>query len=299
MKHSHIFMRFPEGKYRALTFTFDDGSNQDKWLMEVLKKNGLKATFNLNMGLLPPVNSEEFDFDKLDEAYFPVKSVQHRLSLEEIKELYVGSGMELASHGYLHAQLPLLNDDHALYELIRDRKALEDIMGVPVRGYAYPQGDFDDRSIELLKRAGFVYARTAYMTHRFDLPTDFMRWGPTCGYCDPAAMDLAEEFLTVQPGPGVYFGETRAKLYNIFAHSYEFEFRKDYDVMEKLCEKLGGHDDEVWYCTNIEYFRYDKAFRDLDFNIDQTVVYNPSCIPVWIYANNNTVKVGPGETVNI
>ena len=40
------------GKKKAVTFSFDDGVTQDIRTIEILNKYGLKATFNLNSGLL-------------------------------------------------------------------------------------------------------------------------------------------------------------------------------------------------------------------------------------------------------
>ena len=36
MKHSHVFMRFPGGKAKAVTFSFDDGVVEDAWMVEML-----------------------------------------------------------------------------------------------------------------------------------------------------------------------------------------------------------------------------------------------------------------------
>ena len=40
------------GKNKALTFSYDDGVTQDVRLIEIFNKYGLRATFNLNSGLL-------------------------------------------------------------------------------------------------------------------------------------------------------------------------------------------------------------------------------------------------------
>ena len=37
--------------HKYLTFSFDDGLEQDKKLIKLMKKYGLKGTFNLNAGL--------------------------------------------------------------------------------------------------------------------------------------------------------------------------------------------------------------------------------------------------------
>ena len=41
-----------DGKYKALTFSYDDGVTQDIRLIELFNKYGMKATFNLNSELL-------------------------------------------------------------------------------------------------------------------------------------------------------------------------------------------------------------------------------------------------------
>ena len=35
MKHKHLFMRYPEGREKALTFSFDDGVVQDIRMIEL------------------------------------------------------------------------------------------------------------------------------------------------------------------------------------------------------------------------------------------------------------------------
>ena len=41
-----------QGKNKAITFSYDDGVTQDRRLIEILNRYGLKATFNINSGLL-------------------------------------------------------------------------------------------------------------------------------------------------------------------------------------------------------------------------------------------------------
>ena len=36
------------GKMKAITFSYDDGVTQDKRLVDIFNKYGLKATFNIN-----------------------------------------------------------------------------------------------------------------------------------------------------------------------------------------------------------------------------------------------------------
>ena len=64
-----ISMLFPEGKRKALTFSYDDGTIHDRRLAALLNEYGMKGTFNLNYGLLgkggmETVNGIETDFSK-------------------------------------------------------------------------------------------------------------------------------------------------------------------------------------------------------------------------------------------
>ena len=48
---ANLFLRFPGGKIKALTLSYDDGVEQDEKLVDIMVKYGLKGTFNLNSGV--------------------------------------------------------------------------------------------------------------------------------------------------------------------------------------------------------------------------------------------------------
>lgn len=53
MRKSRInTMLFPGGKRKALTLSYDDGVIQDRHLVDLMRRYGVKGTFNLNSGLL-------------------------------------------------------------------------------------------------------------------------------------------------------------------------------------------------------------------------------------------------------
>ena len=41
-----VFLRYPGGKAKAVTFSYDDGVQQDKRLAGIFDKYGMKGTFN-------------------------------------------------------------------------------------------------------------------------------------------------------------------------------------------------------------------------------------------------------------
>ena len=48
---ANLFLRFPGGKIKTLTLSYDDGVEQDEKLVDLMVKYGLKGTFNLNSGV--------------------------------------------------------------------------------------------------------------------------------------------------------------------------------------------------------------------------------------------------------
>ena len=43
-----IYKCFPEGKFKVLTMSYDDGREPDKKLIDIFNNNGIKGTFHLN-----------------------------------------------------------------------------------------------------------------------------------------------------------------------------------------------------------------------------------------------------------
>ena len=45
-----IYNCFPGGKFKALTMSYDDGKLEDRRLVDIFNRNGIRGTFNLNGG---------------------------------------------------------------------------------------------------------------------------------------------------------------------------------------------------------------------------------------------------------
>ena len=48
---NRIYKCFPGGKFKVLTLSYDDGKIQDRRLVDIFNKNGIRATFNVNSQL--------------------------------------------------------------------------------------------------------------------------------------------------------------------------------------------------------------------------------------------------------
>lgn len=77
------------------------------------------------------------------------------------------SGIEIGGHTITHPILTKLDDDAARHEIVENKRVLEEIVGQPLRLFAYPNGkigmDFDQRHVKMVQAAGYVAAfTTAY-----------------------------------------------------------------------------------------------------------------------------------------
>ena len=74
---SSIFMKFPGGRKKALTLSYDDGVEQDIRLIQIMKEYGLKGTFNLNSGLYAP-----------EGTVYPKGTIHRVMSQKQCREVY-------------------------------------------------------------------------------------------------------------------------------------------------------------------------------------------------------------------
>lgn len=268
-KYFETFLRFPEFKTRAVTLSFDDGSIDDRKMVEILNQYKIKCTFNLNSGR--------------------IEGNESKVQFEEFNELY--NGHEIACHTYTHPHLDNLDLGGIAYQITRDREALEEKTGKIIEGFAYPFGLSEaEGMVDCIKNCGVSYGRTTVATHNFDLPNDYLRWNPTCHQADPELEKLAEEFF--KPDDWEHSWRIRPLLFYIWGHSYEFKDK--WKNLEKICRLIGGRQ-EVWYATNIEIINYISAFRALRRSVNGKYIYNPTDTDVYIYASNKNILLKKGE----
>lgn len=271
-------MLFPQGKIRALTFSYDDGVVQDKRLVEIFNKHGLKGTFNINGGCYNPG---------------PQDPPYGRMTKKSAVDLLKNSGHEVAIHTLTHPWLTKLESTEIVREITEDRRQLEKDFGTIVRGMAYPYGVYNDTVIDVLKLCGVAYARGVASTHSFAIPQNWLVLQPTCHHKDPKLMELAEKFLA--PPRNLWY---TPMLFYVWGHSYEFDDNDNWHIMEEFAEFIGGRE-EIWYATNMEIYEYVQAYNGLVTSYDKTMVYNPGNQEVWFSYRGKNYSVAPGQTVKI
>lgn len=283
------FARFPDGKFKAVTFSYDDGVNQDLRFAEMLSKYGMKGTFNLNSAMFG--NKTKFGY---------------RLSPDEIKEGIINKGHEIAVHGKDHIASACASPIDCIKDALYCREELEDAFDMIIRGMAYPDSGIrnpangnDYANVkQILSNLGIVYSRTLGGDNKeFKLPSDFHAWMPTAHHSNPQIFEWIDAFNDIDEKT-LYSSRNFPRLFYLWGHTYEFDSDNNWDHIEKICEKISGRED-VWYATNIEIYDYMKAYDSLVFNVKNTKVYNPSLIKVWFNADGQNYAVEPGETLVI
>lgn len=273
-------MLFPGGKKKALTLSYDDGVVQDRRLLSIIEQYGLKATFNLGAGVLgfqgeAPINGKMVDISKVKP--------------EEVAGLYANH--EVAGHGLWHSSLPSIGTPAAMYEIIEDKRQLENLTNRLVRSFAYPFGTFNDEVKDLLRMAGYESARTVISTGRFDIPKDFLEWEATCHHNDPKLMELAKEFCE----GGHPFAP--AQLFYLWGHAYEFDADDNWEVIESFARYMAQYADQIWFATNGQIVDYVNAYRQLKYSADASLIMNPTKTELWLKTPKQVICVLPGETV--
>lgn len=238
---------FPGGGGKALVLSMDDGPVQDRRLVELLGRYGIRGTFHLNSGRLGQPG---------------------HVAPEEIPSLYAGH--EVSTHSVSHPYLDSLSRPEMIAEVGDDLAALSRLSGRDVRGHAYPFGARNATVIEVLRELGIAYARTADQTRDFRLPADPLAWDPSCHHS--AAGELADAFFALP--------DDTLALFFIYGHSWELdsgESTNSWAYLEALAQRLGGRSD-IWYTTAIEVADHLRAIRAVQPTPAGDGVYDPGGI---------------------
>ncbi len=279
------FLRYPGGKAKAVTLSYDDGCPEDVRFSDTITAAGLKCTFNLNGEKLRWGN----------------------LSKETVIEKFLDRGHEIAVHGLNHKAPGNCTPIEGIRDVLDCRLELEERYGMIIRGMAYPDSGitrFANNATygsikNYLTDLGIVYSRTlGGDNNRFELPADWHAWMPSAHHSNPKVLELIDEFLKIDLSPRTHGAHRTPRLFYLWGHSYEFERNGNWELLDEICSKLGGRDD-IWYATNIEVYDYVNAYNSLVCSADGTIIYNPTLIDVWFDVDGKEYKVASGETLKI
>ncbi len=283
---AEMFLRYPGGKAKALTFSYDDGCKEDKRLAELFTKFGFKGTFNFNSA---------------------TRNACNNYTDEELQEYFLSKGHEIATHGEFHRANGNIRPVIGIRDVLNCRLTLEKRCGRIIRGMAYPDtgitvmGSFTtyENIKSYLKDLDIAYARTLGGDNDgFMLPEDFYAWMPTAHHNNPKLFDWINEFISLDISTDVYHARRQPRLFYLWGHAYEFERDNNWERIEKVCEKFAACED-IWQATNMEICDYVNAYKSLQYSADGSIVYNPTVTTIWFDIGGKVYSIKPGETLRV
>lgn len=259
--------RYPGGKRYACTFSYDDGCAQDRRLVELFNKYGVKSTFNLISNNL-------------------LKTDGNGVKADEVKSLY--EGHEIAVHTLRHLHLERMSIADQLGEILEDRKALEKISGKFVRGMAYPFGTYNSDTFKVMDVSEIVYGRTNIPSNSFVLPEDFKIWNPTSHH-NESQINVKRMVYNATKAPWRAGGV----LY-IWGHSYELDNQEapvKWNELEEMLKQLKEVEDNLWFATNIEIYDYAQVIKSIRHSADGSKLYNPTDTDICISVDDEPATI--------
>jgi len=234
---------------KFFVWSFDDGLEQDRWIVKTLKQYKQGATFNLNSGVfgkreytLHDSGRTIADVPEKDRDKGPAAAEHFRLQEAEAAELY--RDFEVAAHTLTHPHLPQLSRDEIYREIAEDKKNLSALFGREVTGFAAPYGQVNCTMTQVLRDCGMAYNRTVETDRSFRFPTDPLRLPITAWCIAPDIFDELERFFAEESEEDL--------LFLCFAHGFEFDFgTKDAnrERFEQVCRVVAEHKDIICCST--------------------------------------------------
>ncbi|MDD5774554.1 MAG: polysaccharide deacetylase family protein [Candidatus Omnitrophica bacterium] len=222
-----------------VTTSWDDGSTYDLQLAGLLDSYGIKGTF-----------------------YIPRSYRDDQLKEGDIREL--DKRFEIGCHTLDHVDLTAVPFEKAAGEIEGSKSYLESLLGHKVAMFSYPKGRYNRNIKDLVRRSGFVAARTC-------------DYGGSGSFEDPYGWKVSVQTTNGSPRialiscisagipvASVFDWETRAKhlfdrmlesggVYHLWGHSWEIEKGNCWGKLERVLSHISGRQG-VEYMTNGDIF---------------------------------------------
>jgi len=137
---------------KAMVITFDDGYRDNYiYALPVMEKYGFTATIFVVVNTIGKVN-------KFDLGNQPVNQM---MNWDEIKDT-ASRGFTIGSHTMDHPRLWEVSQEKALYQIRESKAALEKGLGLPVRYFCYPYGNYNQAVKKMVEQCGYEAATTTH-----------------------------------------------------------------------------------------------------------------------------------------
>jgi len=235
-----------------ITTSWDDGHPLDIKLAELLKKYSIKGTF-----------------------YVPIRNwANDSISVEGIKQL--AKDFEIGGHTYNHAILTQIPEYRMDLELIESKKEIEKILDKKIISFCYPLGQFNDTIKDLVKKAGYVGARTAKL-FRINFEDNF-EFDPTIHAANRKLISKGKGMLEIKnieflsslllkgkifktwdkiANESLMYVLKNGGIWHLWGHSWEIEQDKNWEILEDVLKfaQSKGQEYGAEFLTNGEILK--------------------------------------------
>ena len=201
---------------------WDDGVTADVRLVEILRRHGAKATFNLNAGAHEDGRKKSWVYQNTE---------VWKLGWNEMREIY--AGFTISNHSLTHPRLEQIPIEDARLDISEGRARLQQFFGQPVSGFAYPYGTYNTAVETAVRETGHVYARTTVSVKHPFPPANPMAFHPSCHVLAP---DLWARYEAARKGGVFYF----------WGHSYEFVTEAMWTEFDRMIKRIASDPDARW-----------------------------------------------------
>jgi len=171
----------------GVLLTFDDGfANNVKALLPVLEEFSVPAVFFISLQHVLDVKnwlpasraiarrgwgSESLVPDNIAEDFFD------GMTIDQLKYCSAHPLIELGSHTISHPFLSRCSHQELEYEITKSKRILENLTGKKIDMIAYPTGDYDRRTVDMVRSAGYRAAFAVDPLHISDFRWEIPRIG--------------------------------------------------------------------------------------------------------------------------
>lgn len=165
---------------KSLVITLDDGYSGNYKLLPLVKKYDVPVTIFLCSGIIDtkrhywfkytglPFSSETLKVipqpDRLkilaESGFYPEKEFECPQALNKVQISEMKEYIDFQSHTIFHPCLPQCSDEESRIEIEQSKKQLEQQFNLSINAFAYPNGDYTKRDIQITQKAGYTCALT-------------------------------------------------------------------------------------------------------------------------------------------
>lgn len=188
--------------------SWDDGDVLDLRMAELLEKYKIPAIF-----FIPIFNTEITSRQLIDISNNPL--------------------FEIGSHTLTHPILRDIEGKQAWNEISTSKIELEELIQKDVKSFCYPRGRYNADIISMVKKAGYVYARTTHVFNIYEKKGINLEAKPTIHAYNGRKEYNGEHWLKLAK---MYFDKAKEinGLFHVWGHSKEVNRDNEWENLEEL-----------------------------------------------------------------